>query len=422
MILTFSITNFRSIDSTQTLDFQASSSTKLSGNIIDVKANKEYRLLKSIGVYGANASGKSNIVRALFNFRRFILESTDLKKGDKIREYQPFLLNQDSAKSPTIFKIEFIADDNIKYIYEVKFNSSEVLFERLDSYQSTQPNNLFIREQRKPVILGLKFENRKVETSILENHLFLSRMTEKGLDKMGSIYMYFKNIIIRNQQFSGHIKESKQFVEKLFNSPKNEWFRNKLNELIRFSDTDIDSIEIKEKPKDTMPIPDGLSNELAEELYNQNRFEISSIHRARMNGKMENVKFNFNDESAGTNYLFVIGGLILSNIMRNSVLFIDELDNSLHPYICRMLLRFHNSNSKKAQLLFASHDTTLLDNSLFRKDQLWLTEKVDGNKTCLYTLDDFEELRYNSPFNTWYLKGKFGGVPNLKDNRFSFND
>ena len=147
MIITFSVSNFRSIREEQTLDFSAGPSNLKSHNIINID-DKKIRLLRSIVLYGANASGKTNLIRAFFSFQRFILNSTDLKKGDPIPEayYDPFLLDSNSKREPSSFKVEFIGNDNKKYTYETKFDKEKVVYEKLVVYESSQPSNLFIKK------------------------------------------------------------------------------------------------------------------------------------------------------------------------------------------------------------------------------------------------------------------------------------
>ena len=123
------------------------------------------------------------------------------------------------------------------------------------------------------------------------------------------------------------------------------------------------------------------------------------------------------EESIGTQSLFVLGAKIIETLEKGSVLVVDELDTSLHSFITKMIIMLFqdkNINNKNAQLIFTTHDISLLDKDLIRKDQVWITEKNDKGETDLYSLQDFENLREDTSFDKWYLSGKFGGVPQIK--------
>lgn len=123
------------------------------------------------------------------------------------------------------------------------------------------------------------------------------------------------------------------------------------------------------------------------------------------------------EESHGTKTLYCLGGKILKSLDSGSILFIDELDTGLHTHVCKMLISLYQDkriNPKNAQLIFTTHDTNLLDRTVFRKDQVWFAEKDAKGKTELFSLQDFNDVREDTPFDKWYLAGKFGGIPNLK--------
>ncbi|NEP43038.1 MAG: ATP-binding protein, partial [Okeania sp. SIO2H7] len=150
-------------------------------------------------------------------------------------------------------------------------------------------------------------------------------------------------------------------------------------------------------------------------------------HKVYRDGLLDgDTQFNFlEQESVGTQILYALGGLILLVLEIGYVIIVDELDNSLHPKLCKFLIKlFHNpvSNPKNAQIIFATHETTLLDRELFRKDQIWFTEKDKYGATELFSAQDFEGVKDDVPFDEWYLQGKFGGEPNIKEIEFIFGD
>jgi hypothetical protein len=130
-------------------------------------------------------------------------------------------------------------------------------------------------------------------------------------------------------------------------------------------------------------------------------------------------------ESAGTNVLFALGGIILRRLEQGGVLFFDELDNSLHPKLSKFLVRLFNnpvSNTKNAQLVVATHEVTLLDKEVFRKDQIWFCEKDRYGVTEIFSAKDFDGVRDDTPFDKWYMNGKFGGQPKIKELEFIFDN
>ena len=158
------------------------------------------------------------------------------------------------------------------------------------------------------------------------------------------------------------------------------------------------------------------------------KYETFGVHPVFEKGnRIREERFSFyNQESQGTKMMFAIGGLILEAFERPAptIVFFDEFDNSLHPYLAKFLIElFHNPkvNKNNSQLIFATHETTLLDNRIFRKDQIWFGEKNKLGETEFFSVKDFKDLknvRPNIPFDRWYRTGKFGAVPNIR--KFEF--
>ncbi len=201
--------------------------------------------------------------------------------------------------------------------------------------------------------------------------------------------------------------------------------KRKLDKLIRIADTHIEQIKIEEKNVDF-----NFDDQVAEEIkknIGDNNYEVFAVHKTRdglLEGEEANFPF-FQKESIGTIRLYVLGAVMLVMLERGSILLIDEIDNSLHPKLCKFLIKlFHHplTNPHNAQLIFASHETTLLDKELLRKDQIWFTEKNKYGETQLFSAQDFEKVKGDEPFDLWYMQGKFGGQPNIKEVEFIFGD
>ncbi|MBK8627426.1 MAG: ATP-binding protein [Saprospiraceae bacterium] len=177
--------------------------------------------------------------------------------------------------------------------------------------------------------------------------------------------------------------------------------------MITAADTKIKSIDVKYKDKDKLEISS-----------KNNPFQVFGIHDVYKNESIIGDEYlPFANESTGTQSLYVLGGKILSILESGGVLAIDELDTSLHPFITKMIVMIFqnkNLNPKNAQLIFTTHDVTLLDRDLIRRDQIWISEKDEKGVSDLYSLQDFDGVREDTPFDKWYLAGKFGGLPKIE--------
>jgi AAA15 family ATPase/GTPase len=437
MIISFSVSNFRSIRDEQTLEFTANSSNSKTDNLIHID-DKDIRLLKSIVIYGANAAGKTNLIRAFYAFRKFVLNSTDLKKGDPIPEayYDPFLLDEKSGNLPTTFKVAFIGVDSKKYVYETKYKRDHVEFEKLVVYDSTQPSTLFLRENaQESVKVFEKFVDQKVDVSILANQLFLTKVGNSPNEQIGKIYLYFKDIEIWNAANTTRVRGElfRKILDK-FSKSESDAFQRRLIKLINLSDTRIDSLVLGQGPTDIdIPaiegISDAVSTDLKAKVLETLKYQLFGVHKIFDNSDNHTSAANFEffrRESNGTQGIFAIGGLILSSLLKPNpgIILFDEFDNSLHPELCRFLIElFHNPivNRNNSQIAFATHETQLLDKDLFRKDQIWFAEKDKYGRSEFFSVADFGSdgnLREGISFDKWYKLGKFGGIPHIKKTEF----
>jgi AAA15 family ATPase/GTPase len=421
MILNFSIVNFRSIKDEVIFSLVAESSKSKEQNVfVQPLANgkDEVRLLKSAVLYGANGSGKSNVIRALDNVVRFITKNqNDL--NDNIIEFEHFAFEENSYKTPAEFCIEFIGKDSIKYKYILAFDMFTIIKENLSYYPNKIEVNIFKRNIETTSIhkakLGVSF--KKEEFEIFANRTILSDFGKNRTNEIiGNVYLYFKKIIRLNsfllpKDLIEHISES--YTDSTI-------FSKKLNALIKIADVGIDRMEIEKIKESEFSFPNDFSIDEKNKIINSNKYRQYALHKSFGYNSDSNTKFigmPLHEESQGTQNLFKIGGLMLIVIEHGGVLFIDELETAFHPHLVQLLISmFHNPkiNKKNAQLIFTTHDTNLMDSSIFRKDQVWFTEKNEQGVTELFSLQDFPEVREDTKFDKWYLAGKFGAIPNLQ--------
>ncbi len=417
MFIEFSVSNYRSIKTEQTLSMVAENSKNKEDNTFEVTlANgSKLRLLRSAIIYGANASGKSNVLKAFATMRRMIISSRMSNIDDPITAYDPFLFDDFSNNNPTSFSLTFILTA-IKYQYEFSFNNKEVLSEKLDFYPKGQPANLFQRikstsDIQDDISFGTSLQNKPSDRVVLKNHLFLSQFGGKPHEQITNVFRFFSQ---------SKVSTSRNSYDTLIRAMGSEILNNKelnlkLSRLIKMADTKIESVfsEINENRDIRLRQRDNIKILSKHSVYNKDGKAIGEKDLLLL------------DESAGTNVLFGLGGLILTCLDKGEIIFFDELDNSLHPKLTKFLIRlFQNpiSNSSNAQLIFASHEVTLLDKEIFRRDQIWFTEKNKYGTTELYSAKDVEGVREDTAFDKWYLSGKFGGEPRIKEVEFIFGN
>ncbi len=435
MIIEFLVSNYRSIKTEQVLSLIAENTKNKEDNTFEVTlANgTPLRLLRSAIIYGANASGKSNIIKAVYTMRNMVLRSRHLNDGDPIEEYNPFLFDTTSAQQPTRFALTFIKKA-IKYRYEFSFNGKEIDTERLDFYPKGQPANLFKRVKststiKDDIAFGTHLLDKPAKKSVLKNQLYLSLFGGRPHEQLTTIYRYFNlDIAVHNVTYLYRDTLKSEIIEKI-GQPEQKAFKSRLAKLINIADTKIESISAEgEAEKEFFKKEEHIRKELGERyafpLITPDAYANHLVYDP--NGQVIGEKeLPMEEESVGTNVLFALGGLILSNLETGGIIFFDELDNSLHPKLTKFLIRlFHNpvSNKNNAQLIFASHEVTLLNKEVFRRDQIWFTEKDKYGVTELYCTKDIEGVREDTAFDKWYMSGKFGGEPRIKEVAFIFGN
>jgi hypothetical protein len=415
MLIEFSVSNFKSIKEEQCLCMETDSGTTHLENTFQPH---DTRLLKTALIYGPNASGKTNVITAFHQLRHFILNSTDLKKDEPINYYEPFKLDKSCRTQPTRFKITFLGENHLKYHYEIAFNHKQVLSEMLQAYPNGEKVKIFTRTPQQ-ITLGDGFIDQTLKrTKVLENRLFLSEAANNfGDEQLGEIYSTFRKIEIWNFMNNSVIHALNQTISEL--CAKNHHLSRKLNRLIKLCDTKIESVLVREINPSEFQWPDDLPQEIRQGFMTQHQYRVKTLHKVYEKGEaVDTQPFDLTEESMGTQILYALGGLILKQFETGGVILVDEFNNSLHPKLCRFLISlFHNSksNPKNTQLILATHETSLLDQYLFRKDQIWFTDKNGVGETELFSISDFEGIADDINFQDWYMAGKFDAQPHIKE-------
>lgn len=409
MIIDFSVSNFRSFKSEQVLSMYADKKLKHhAGNLSCT--NDGFHILKTSAIYGSNASGKSNVINAFEALKRMIVDSGDWKDGDPIPCYEPYLLSNETKIKPSRFEIEFYLHD-IRYLYEIEFNKHEITFERLVAYYSSKPSNLFTRESPddwKSVNFGDSYKGGRKSIAFFSNNSYLSKAgnTPDAPDVVRNIYNYFRGlthtIMVNNRMGVSGWSDNKGYVAVL-------------NTFLRKIDLGINKFDLvpNDKVKDII-FPDNIPAEIKEKVLHDFSMIENFYHEAE-DGSL--ISFNKNLESLGTKKLFDTLPFYLQVLETGAVVFVDELETSLHPHVAELIVKLFNDpliNKNNAQLIFTTHSLSLMSPHTMRKDQLNIINKSNGCGSVMTSLEAFEStLKDSSPFSKWYDEGRFGGVPSI---------
>ncbi|TAE46478.1 MAG: ATP-binding protein [Bacteroidetes bacterium] len=427
MVILFRLENFRSIKSVQEISLEASGANGRPDNFSEIETKgKPVRVLKSAVVYGPNASGKSNVILGLHALRWLVLNSVQLKLDENIPCYEPFKLDPVTTSLPVRFELQFI-HRHIRYEYEIAFTQKAIQTERMTYYPEGRRSLLFEREVSAggpDRVLVRKSIKKSQIPGLFHNQLFLSRFGSLEPHELFTpLYQFFQELEVWNAADAIRMRQLRQRItEDMLHLPSDAPFFQQLNQLIVSADTGIQAVRVEEAQEDEFRFPDFLPGSLRTEFIRQNRVRTFARHAIYKEGKEAGyTEFDFEEESAGTQVLFGLGGIALEVLHKGGVLIFDELDNSLHPDLVRFLVRLFlnpNSNPHHAQLVFATHEVSLLDKGLFRKDQIWFTQKNRQGETDLYGLADFEGIRDDAPFDRLYMNGKFQALPRVKASVF----
>lgn len=380
MILEITLTNFFSINEKITLDLQAANiQTKearaLDGNTFSV-GNE--RLLKTVAIYGANASGKSNIIKAVKAAVDMILDSHNYNEGDSFG-FKPFKFGGNDASSE--FYIRFIVN-GIEHEYSFSCTREEIITESLYYYPKGRKALIFSRDERKSGGKKEKYEfttvirrPMDVASNTSRKTLFLSRASQMDRDKAKEIYRWFNEQLVFSYRGNTSV-----VTDRFLGDNKDAVLR-----VLKAADSDIVEFSYK----------DG---------------ELTTFHR-----RNPSLPFDFNtEESEGTKILFRIMLTVMDVVRNNKVMFLDEVETSLHTRLVEYLINlFHNSRS--AQLVFTTHNTHLLDMTRFRKDQIFFVNKRDDGSSDLYSLFDYKDFREKMDLEKAYLQGRFDAVPYVNE-------
>ena len=416
MLIEFRVSNFRSLRDEQVLSLVASKDRTLQDtHTMRTGLKAAPGVLCSAAIYGANASGKSNLINALQYMRAMVAESATVIQPGQTFALQPFRLDEYSAKEPTTFEVTFVIH-GVRYQYGFSMTAQRIVSEHLLVYKAFKPQRWYVRhyddQAGKDVYefgSGLKGPKHLWEGATRPNALFLSMAAQLNSEALLPVFDWFVNsLVIFNEQ----AKLNPQASIEMLKQPHG---RKKICDFLAAADTSIADIEVvtKKVPSQTVhfDVAAGKTEVRDEEIEEQQlRFSHVTEHG--------HAVFDLPDESKGTRNLLFLTGPVLDILDKGLTLIIDELDTSLHTLVVRELVGlFHRPevNTGGAQLVFSTHDTSLLNApDLFRRDQIWLVQKDANQVSTLVALAEFSP-RKNEALERGYLMGRYGGVPFLSD-------
>lgn len=428
MIINFSVENFGSIKEKQTLSFLANKSDHLEDYYI-IEPIKGLRLNKLALIYGANASGKTTVLKALDFIRKICTEPFD-KKTEKF-DFEPFLFDEDTPNQNTKFELEFV-QNGIRYFYEVELNKNCIVKEKLYNFN---PNKALVFERTTDeqkeltsIKFGSKIPKRKtlednLEIFTLWNNTVLGGFLKGNIDSYElnvSIY-FFTNYLLQTIYLDTNIEEFSAMI-----IDKNDRNKKIILETLKKADFGIYDIFIKKtKTKASSQIISLIKenkalndNPIANEILDSgevDNFQTFFLHKI----KDRIIPLSIKKESQGTQKFYDLSGLLSMILNSSKNLPIDEIESSLHPDLFNHFLLTYLVNGKKeSQLIATTHNREILSNrDIFRDDAIWFTDKNENSATELYSLADFDSSVVRDTTNVLnaYKSGKLGGVPNLGD-------
>lgn len=424
MLLEISVENFRSIKEKQTLSFEATKDTHLEDYyVVEVD---EYRVLRALSILGANASGKSNILKVFPLLRRLVLTSPSSKSN--LIKFDPFVLDAEWKNRDTIIDVSFLCDER-KYQYTITLNNKFIRREELRCKPfGAKTHTVFTRTTDNDGIKSIvkwkgkynQAEARKLEVNLTANTTVFGayQRTNTDLPWMKSIIEFFEDVMLPNitpgeQGLDDYT--TKSILEKKVD-------KNQVLDLMHRADVGVDGIDVKKETKDLpkelveMLLNDDNTPEELKQKLKESPTSNDYIVRLSHSGNGSSILMDFDEESMGTQRYYSLSSVLLQLINQEKFVAIDELEYRLHPDLYQFFIRTFLTNKSNSQIVYTTHNREFLnDKDLFRNDSVYITEKSDTGATELYSVTDFgtDTIRNTTNIFNAYKAGRLGGIPRI---------
>ena len=420
MLIEFKVKNYRSFKGEQTFSLVgASIKEHLKSNTFDSGLKGFDRLLRSAVIYGANAAGKTNLMRAIQFMQALVISSA---ASPAQYGYRPFKLSKETREAPTDFEIAF-AQDGVRYEYGFSMGPKQIerewLFEHVQSRSRTRGRKLFERTYNNRVDKyewdwgpSFKGERSTWSNSTRPDALFLSIATQLNSTQLKPVFDWFQKKLV---VIAGQTTLNETLTVQMWDQPD---AKARLLPFLKEADLGIVDMDIR---KDALPLGGSIVIQGPRAMIHQRPGQptpeiIKVILSHASDDPKRPVPLDFiEEESAGTQILFRTAGAWLNVFNNGEVLLFDEIDVNMHPKLLMFLVhKFHSNetNPNNAQLICTTHNTALLDQDIFRRDQFWFVEKDKGGASKLYPLTDFSP-RGDETLERWYMRGRYGALPVL---------
>jgi uncharacterized protein len=419
MLIEFRVENFLSFEEMATLSMVATTDDTHEGSNV-LQQKDKLRLLKSAAIYGANAAGKSNFIKAMAFMDYLVTYGPRMSKKNKIPDFS-FKLDKKDEHRPSFFEVTFLKNDKrFRYGFELKDN--RVASEWLFCTPTIREALLFTRDEQEGIVVGPSFKEAKgLEVKPRDNQLFLNIVAGYNNEESVSeeVINWFENFDV-----TMGLDSTRFYLGKTLHllDRHGDKYQPKLREFLKKLDV-LEDFEVKHSGK-IEEFPDDMPEEVRSYLKSGEDEPVIIVKRKIYEkGKVVGVhEFDLlEDESEGTLKLFTLAGFFLDTLEHGGTLVVDELESNLHPLITRKVIELFNSatdNPYGAQLIFATHDTNLLSNRFFRRDQIWFVEKNKPGVSCLFSLAEYKDgaqqkTRKDASFGKDYIHGRYGAIPYL---------
>ncbi len=415
MLIDFKVKNYRSIKDEQELSMLSTKQKEhIDTHTFTSDASSKTNLLHTAAIYGANAAGKSNFIKALKTMQEIVINSMSTYQRGHLLPVKPFLFDVETKNEPTEFEVSFITD-GVRYQYGFSATSKRVVEEWLIAYPKGRPQNWFARslntDTNEPSYewqFGEKFTGQKQLwlESTRDNALFLSTAVHLNSEQLNPVYDWFDKTL----RITGVGGWSPKSTIELC---KQEKQKSNILQFLQTADMDIEDIEIEENIN---------KKEQAASWYGY--FNPDSVIMWHKDNSGNKVPLKLEEESDGTQKLFAFIGPWLDSLDKGHVLLIDELHDNFHPLMVKFLVNlFHSklTNKSNAQLIFTTHETSILSQDVFRRDQIWFCEKKN-KATELYSLVEFKVRKGVTDLEKAYLSGRYGALPYFKNITLEMGD
>lgn len=409
MLIQFSARNFKSFKDSFTLDLF----TNKEETVCPIYEQGSNKIYPSAVFYGANGSGKSNVLKAFTMMRRLVLNEDKIIQSTDELPMNRFRLSSETEDDTTAFDITFFSNGK-KYKYGFEYDEKCVYSEYLYVYETNRPTIVFEYDvdDNNGEIKITKYDDLKT-VKHLKNSLFIVEADRNDNEEAKTVLNWFKSA--RYVEYASRHSLTPSYWDNLSKPVVKTIFQKFISDAdIGIKDIFQDSHKVKASDV-MMGVPKGA---ILEEV------SVKTLH-SKFNSENEYLKdekFNlFEDESLGTQKYFYVIGPVIDSLRKGTVLFLDELDASLHPILTQKILSLFNnrdSNPKGAQLIFTSQDTNLLSQDLFDKEQIWFVEKDKYGSSHIASLSEYKNVRKEHKIERNYIMGKYGAIPYLGDFNF----